>query len=126
MDKDCGNCKYTSIPASKTPCLNCFAYKNWKPAESDPPDRFCVTCHHSLLMSTNEPCATCLAGAAERLLWEPKETEPEEANEGICCPFVNGDQLYCRQEKCGIWAVDGRTGTGMCALVMIAGKVANR
>jgi hypothetical protein len=131
MSKLCENCKYTCIPASKTPCLNCVTYENWQPQVPTSLNKFCGTCNHMLLGFSEEPCVTCLQGEKESSQWEPldptpMEEEVEETNERICCPFPNGGQLYCRQEKCGIWAVDGRTGAGMCALVMIAGKVAGR
>jgi len=122
--KDCRNCKYLGVPGYKTPCLNCVEDKNWEPKETAPLERFCGTCNHINLGFSEEPCVTCLT-SEKSSQWEPEE-DVEEADERIYCPFPNGGQLYCRQERCGIWAVDGRTGTGMCALVMIAGKVAGR
>jgi len=129
LNRFCGTCKHSLLSGTKEPCATCITGTKkeerslWEPLDPEPVKeaiKSCGTCEHKRVFSTDTSyfCHRC-AGLNE---WEQEEdAKAKEVNdERICCPFPNGGQLYCRQEKCGTWAVDGRTGTGKCALVMIA------
>jgi hypothetical protein len=116
-------CK-TCLATAEEYSLECSQWELLVPVPVKEAIKSCGTCEHERVFSTDSSfCYRC----ASHNEWEPEEDPKVEANdERIYCPFPNGDQLYCRQEKCGIWVVDGRTGTGMCALVMMAERMVNR
>jgi hypothetical protein len=129
VDKDCENCKYTSIPAHKTPCFTCMVHEAWESVDAGPKFiKCCTTCKYEWYSLRTGPCKSCPG----YVKWEPKETDPPKEDPGVedanneekTCPFQGS--ASCDGDKCGIWVVDGRSSTGMCALVMMAWKLAER